>query len=71
LKSFIESVHRELPYADAERKFMAENKPSSLIDRLATPAEIANVVAFLASDRAAIINGASVRADGGSVQTIA
>jgi NAD(P)-dependent dehydrogenase (short-subunit alcohol dehydrogenase family) len=39
--------------------------------RLAKPAEVANVVAFLASDRAAVINGASIRAEGGTVQTIA
>jgi 3-oxoacyl-[acyl-carrier protein] reductase len=49
LKSFIESVNPGLPYAEAERKFMSENRPSSLIYRLAKPAEVANVVAFLAS----------------------
>lgn len=71
LKGFIESVNPDLSYADAERKFMAENRPSSLIYRLAKPAEVANVVAFLASERAAVINGASIRAEGGTVQTIA
>lgn len=44
---------------------------ASLIYRLAKPAEVANVVAFLASDRAAVINGASIRAEGGTVQAIA
>jgi 3-oxoacyl-[acyl-carrier protein] reductase len=71
LKEFIESVNPDLPYADAERKFMAENRPSSLIYRLAKPAEVANVVAFLASDAAAVINGAAIRAEGGTVPTIA
>jgi 3-oxoacyl-[acyl-carrier protein] reductase len=71
LKGFIESVNPGLPYADAERKFISENRPSSLIYRLAKPAEVANVVAFLASDRAAVINGAAIRAEGGTVQTIA
>ncbi len=71
LKAFIESVNPGLPYVEAEQKFMAENRPSSLIHRLAKPAEVANVVTFLASDRAAVINGASVRAEGGTVQTIA
>lgn len=69
LKAFIESVNPTLSYAEAERKFMAENRPSSLIGRLAKPAEVANVVAFLASDRAAVINGAAIRAEGGTVQT--
>lgn len=71
LKSFIQSVNPGLPYADAERKFMDENRPSSLIYRLAKPVEVANVVAFLASERAAVINGAAIRAEGGTVQTIA
>lgn len=71
LKGFIESVNPGLAYADAERKFIQENRPSSLIQRLAKPAEVANVVAFLASGRAAAINGAAIRAEGGTVQTIA
>jgi 3-oxoacyl-[acyl-carrier protein] reductase len=71
LKGFIESVNPTLPYAEAERKFITENRPSSLIYRLAKPAEVANVVAFLASGRAAVINGASIRVEGGTVQTIA
>ncbi|MBB3239735.1 3-oxoacyl-[acyl-carrier protein] reductase [Pseudomonas sp. Tn43] len=71
LKGFIESVNPGLTYADAEKKFMTENRPSSLIFRLAKPAEVANVVAFLSSERAAVINGAAIRAEGGTVQTIA
>lgn len=71
LKSFIESVNPGLSYPEAERKFMDENRPSSLIYRLAKPSEVANVVAFLASERAAVINGAAIRVEGGTVQTIA
>ncbi|MYM68638.1 SDR family oxidoreductase [Pseudoduganella sp. FT55W] len=71
LKGFITSVNPDLAYADAERKFMSENRPSSLIYRLAKPSEVANVVAFLASERAAVINGAAIRAEGGTVPTIA
>jgi NAD(P)-dependent dehydrogenase (short-subunit alcohol dehydrogenase family) len=33
--------------------------------RLGTPAEIANVVCFLASDRAAYVTGATIPVDGG------
>ncbi|MDF7649998.1 SDR family oxidoreductase [Pantoea sp. Acro-805] len=71
LKGFISSVNPDLSYAEAEKKFMAENRPSSLIYRLAKPQEVANVVTFLASELAAVINGAAIRAEGGTVPTIA
>ena len=35
------------------------------LPRAATPAEIANVITFLASDEAAYVNGAVVTTDGG------
>jgi len=37
------------------------------IGRLGKPEEVANVVAFLASDEASFVNGASVLVDGGYV----
>jgi 3-oxoacyl-[acyl-carrier protein] reductase len=50
---------------------MAENRPSSRIYPLAQPYEVANVVTFPASYRAAVMNGAAFRAEGGTVPTIA
>ena len=47
--------------AETERRTLA-NLP---LRRIATPAEIANVVAFVASDEASAITGASLAADGG------
>jgi NAD(P)-dependent dehydrogenase (short-subunit alcohol dehydrogenase family) len=47
--------------ADAERRALA----SIPLGRIATPAEIANLVAFVASDEASAITGASLAADGG------
>ena len=47
---------------------MAENRPTSLLGRLIDPKEIGDAVAFLCSDKAATINGATVR--GGLVRTV-
>jgi len=54
--------------ADVEKEFFANIRPTSLLHRFEEPAEIAHVVAFVASPRAAAINGAAVRAEGGVVQ---
>jgi NAD(P)-dependent dehydrogenase (short-subunit alcohol dehydrogenase family) len=40
------------------------------LGRLAEPAEVASVVVFLLSDRAAYVTGAAWSADGGTVATI-
>ncbi len=54
---------------EAETKFMAENRPTSLISRLIKPSEIGHIVTFICSARAAIINGANIRAEGGLVRS--
>jgi NAD(P)-dependent dehydrogenase (short-subunit alcohol dehydrogenase family) len=54
----------------AQRDFIDRGRPSSIIKRLASPREIATVVAFLCSREASAITGAPVRADGGVVMSI-
>jgi NAD(P)-dependent dehydrogenase (short-subunit alcohol dehydrogenase family) len=54
-----------------EKEFFRNARPSSILKRFIEPAEIANVVAFVCSPLASAINGASVRADGGVVRSIA
>jgi NAD(P)-dependent dehydrogenase (short-subunit alcohol dehydrogenase family) len=54
----------------AQRDFIDRGRPSSIIKRLASPQEIAAVVAFLCSREASAITGAPVRADGGVVMSI-
>lgn len=68
---FIGDIFPGLAEAEAERRFMRENRPNSLIERLINPAEIGDAVAFLCSPRASAINGAAVRVDGGLVRHIA
>jgi len=54
----------------AERKFMKENRPTSIIQRLIQPEEIGDFVTFLSSPLASAINGAALRIDGGLVRSI-
>lgn len=67
---FVQDLFPGLSPAEAERRFMADNRPTSLIQRLIDPAEIADLVAFVCSPRASAINGAALRVDGGLVRSI-
>lgn len=55
---------------NAERRFMQENRPTSLIERLIEPREIADFVTFISSPLASAINGAALRVDGGLVRSV-
>ena len=54
-----------------ERDFIAQHRPSSLLRRLATVQEAANMVVYACSKQASATNGAALRVDGGVVRTIA
>ncbi|QNK01337.1 SDR family NAD(P)-dependent oxidoreductase [Dyella telluris] len=56
---------------DVERDFILTHRPTSLIQRLATPEEVANMCVYLASTQASATTGASIRVDGGVVRSIA
>ncbi|MDR4496649.1 MAG: SDR family oxidoreductase [Candidatus Scalindua sp.] len=70
VEKFIQDVFPELPPAEAERQFMSENRPTSLISRLIKPKEIGDIVTFLCSARASVINGSCIRAEGGLVRSV-
>jgi 3-oxoacyl-[acyl-carrier protein] reductase len=67
---FMQDVFPGISLAEAERRFMAENRPTSIIGRLIDPREIGDAVAFVCSDRASAINGAALRVDGGLVRSV-
>ena len=69
VEKFIQNVFPGVSQADAEQRFMAENRPSSLISRLINPQEIGDIVTFVCSARAAVINGSCIRAEGGLVRS--
>ncbi|KAB2357763.1 SDR family NAD(P)-dependent oxidoreductase [Actinomadura montaniterrae] len=65
-----EMVGGDLPWDEAQRRFMAEHRPNSLLQRLIEPEEIANMVVYLSSPHASATTGGAVRADGGYVDAI-
>ena len=67
---FMQDVFPGVSLAEAERRFIAENWPTSIIGRLIDPKEIGDAVAFVCSDRASAINGAALRVDGGLVRSV-
>ncbi|WP_431948970.1 SDR family NAD(P)-dependent oxidoreductase [Actinacidiphila sp. bgisy167] len=63
-------VGGELPWEEAERVFMREHRPQSLLQRLIEPAEIAHMVVYLSSDLSSATTGGAVRVDGGCVDAV-
>ena len=55
---------------DIETRFVQENRPSSIIQRLATPEEVANMSVYVASPQARATTGAALRVEGGIVDTL-
>jgi NAD(P)-dependent dehydrogenase (short-subunit alcohol dehydrogenase family) len=50
---------------------MKAHRPSSIIQRVATVEEVANMVVYVCSSEASATTGAALRVDGGIVDTIA
>jgi len=53
-----------------EQDFIAQHRPTSLLRRLATVEEVANMVVYVCSTQASATNGAALRVDGGVVRSI-
>jgi NAD(P)-dependent dehydrogenase (short-subunit alcohol dehydrogenase family) len=56
---------------EAASQFVKTFRPTSLLERFTTPEEIANMVIYVASRESAATNGAALRAEGGTVNSIA
>ena len=56
--------------AEMEQQFIARQRPTSLLRRLATVEEVANMVVYVCSPQASATSGAALRVDGGVVRAI-
>ena len=55
---------------EAGAAFVAEHRPSSVIKRMASVEEVANMVVYLASPLSSATTGAALRVDGGVIDTL-
>ena len=56
---------------EVEERFVRENRPSSIIQRVADVEEVANMAVYLASPQASATTSAALRVEGGIVDTMA
>ncbi len=60
-----------IPQAQMENEFIARHRPTSVIGRLASVEEVANMVVYVCSQQASATTGASLRVEGGLLRSIA
>jgi NAD(P)-dependent dehydrogenase (short-subunit alcohol dehydrogenase family) len=69
---FVENLAKErgVDAATVEKEFFKTARPSSLLQRFATPEEVAAMIAYACSAQASATTGAALRVDGGVVRSI-
>lgn len=68
VEEFVTKLSGGQTFEAFEKEFFTNVRPSSLIKRFATPAEVASLVTFVCSPFASAITGAALRVDGGVVR---
>ncbi len=69
VEAFVTTLSGGRSFAEFEQEFFRNVRPSSLLQRFATPEEVASLVAYLCSPLSSATNGAAVRVDGGVVRS--
>jgi NAD(P)-dependent dehydrogenase (short-subunit alcohol dehydrogenase family) len=69
VEEFVQKLSNGKSFAEFEREFFENVRPTSLLKRFETVEEIASVVAFVCSPLASAINGAAIRAEGGVIKS--
>jgi len=69
---FVEQLaaEQQTDATSVEKEFFRGMRPTSLLQRFATPEEVAALVTFVCSPLSSATNGAALRADGGVVRSI-
>lgn len=72
LSNWMKSTAKEqgITQEEAEQNFLKTMRPTTLINRLTTTEEIANMVIYVCSEQASGTTGAALRVDGGVVRSI-
>lgn len=66
-----EAEREGISQEEAERRFVKQMRPTSLLGRVATTEEVANMIVYVCSEQASATSGAALRVDGGVVRHIA
>jgi NAD(P)-dependent dehydrogenase (short-subunit alcohol dehydrogenase family) len=69
---FLEKIAEErgMDVKEAETEVITTLRPTSLLKRMATPEEVANLVVYLCGEPSSATTGSALRVDGGVVRTI-
>jgi NAD(P)-dependent dehydrogenase (short-subunit alcohol dehydrogenase family) len=69
VEAFVAALSAGKPFAEFEREFFRNVRPTSLLQRFIAPEEVASLVAYLCSPFSSAINGSALRVDGGVVKS--
>ncbi|HET6578572.1 MAG TPA: SDR family oxidoreductase [Gemmatimonadales bacterium] len=64
------AASRGVSVEEMEREFFATARPTSILQRFATPEEVAAMIVYVCSGQASATTGAALRVDGGVVRAI-